>query len=561
MPTAPTHIYISHTHEDEARCAPLLDLLDAWNVDYWFDRQQGGGRELSTRAQRALSECSVLLRICTPAANRSYSMSLEAGAFLSLQANDHRAGQVGRRTLVNLILDPAYRREPFDSAAPVLDATDPARFSWINELRQGLALPAVSDAEAATLAARMVVRQGVSRRRALVLGATGVLAVAVGASGGVILLARARGSGTTHTPTPSPTPPSADAKLKWFARVVKPETEISANLGVGVAPALAGGTLFTGALDGSLFAIDASTGVVRWHKTVGDAFYTAPAVGNGALFVCSHGNDGVYRLDPSTGQQVWQHSGSVRNFTRLEYATGQLYVSGIGDLGPFLALVDPSSGKQLGSEDPPSFSSFPLPTSQIAVAGSVAYLGSTEGYLYAFDVSKKNSPPLWKADVGLSAALRLKVPPFVVSGLPAVANGVVYVGSEDQSIYAFAAATGAKRWSFATTGQIVRSSPAVVGGALYIGSDDTKLYALDAASGTSRWVYQTAGKVRSSPVVANGVVYVGSGDANVHAVSVQTGALIHKYPTAGAVIAPPVVADNVLYAADLAGYLYAFALA
>ena len=121
-------------------------------------------------------------------------------------------------------------------------------------------------------------------------------------------------------------------------------------------------------------------------------------------------------------------------------------------------------------------------------------------------------------------------------------------------------ATGAKRWSFATTGQIERSSPAVVGGALYIGSDDTKLYALDAASGTSRWVYQTAGKVRSSPVVANGVVYVGSGDANVHAVSVQTGALIHKYPTAGAVIAPPVVANNVLYAADLAGYLYAFAL-
>jgi outer membrane protein assembly factor BamB len=561
MPTAPTHVYISHTHEDEARCAPLLDLLDAWNVDYWFDRQQGGGRELSTRAQRALSECSVLLRICTPAANRSYSMSLEAGAFLSLQADDHRAGQVGRRTLVNLILDPAYRREPFDSAAPVLDATDPARFSWINELRQGLAQPAVSDAEAATLAARMVVRQGISRRRALVLGATGVLAVAVGASGGVILLARARGSGTTHTPTPSPTPPSADAKLKWFARVVKPDTEISANLGVGVAPALAGGTLFTGALDGSLFAVDAGTGTVRWHKTVGDAFYTAPAVGNGALFVCSKGSDGVYSLDASTGQQVWLAIEEIHEFSNAAYADGRLLVSGVGTIAGFLFVVDPSNGKQLGSEDPPSFSSFPLPTSQIAVAGNVAYVGSTEGYLYAFNLNKSGAQSLWKADVGLSAAQRLKVPPFVVSGLPAVANGVVYVGSEDQSVYAFDAATGAKRWSFATTGQIVRSSPAVAGGTLYIGSDDTKLYALDAASGTSRWVYQTAGKVRSSPVVANGVVYVGSGDANVHAVSVQTGALIHKYPTAGAVIAPPVVANNVLYAADLAGYLYAFALA
>src|SRR5258706_1171553 len=212
---------------------------------------QGGGCVIPTRARRALSECSVLWRICTPAANRSYSMSLEAGAFLSLQADDHRAGQVGRRTLVNLILDPAYRPEPFDSAAPVLDATDPARFSWISELRQGLALTAVSDAEAATLAARMVVSQGVSRRRVLALGATGVLAVAVGASGGVILLARARGSATTHTPTPSPPPPSADAKLKWYKRVVKPETASSANLGVSVAPALAGRTLFNSALDRS----------------------------------------------------------------------------------------------------------------------------------------------------------------------------------------------------------------------------------------------------------------------------------------------------------------------
>ena len=56
-------------------------------------------------------------------------------------------------------------------------------------------------------------------------------------------------------------------------------------------------------------------------------------------------------------------------------------------------------------------------------------------------------------------------------------------------------------------------------------------------------------------------MYVGSGDANVHAVDAQTGALIHKYATAGAVSAPPVVANNLLYAADLAGYLYAFALA
>ncbi len=58
-----------------------------------------------------------------------------------------------------------------------------------------------------------------------------------------------------------------------------------------------------------------------------------------------------------------------------------------------------------------------------------------------------------------------------VESSPAVANGVVYVGSNDQHIYAFNASTGALLWSHATAGDVF-SSPAVAGGVLYVGSDD-----------------------------------------------------------------------------------------
>jgi outer membrane protein assembly factor BamB len=44
-----------------------------------------------------------------------------------------------------------------------------------------------------------------------------------------------------------------------------------------------------------------------------------------------------------------------------------------------------------------------------------------------------------------------------------VANGVVYAGSFDGSLYALNAATGTKLWSFAT-GLPVDSSPAVANG-------------------------------------------------------------------------------------------------
>jgi outer membrane protein assembly factor BamB len=52
---------------------------------------------------------------------------------------------------------------------------------------------------------------------------------------------------------------------------------------------------------------------------------------------------------------------------------------------------------------------------------------------------------------------------------------------------------------------------------VYIGSDDNNLYALSASTGAPLWNYTTGGSVESSPAVANGVVYVGSDDGNVYA--------------------------------------------
>ena len=76
-----------------------------------------------------------------------------------------------------------------------------------------------------------------------------------------------------------------------------------------------------------------------------------------------------------------------------------------------------------------------------------------------------------------------------ISSSPAVANGVVYVGSSDHTLYAsdatgVAGCSGAPKlcaplW-MATTGDAVNSSPAVANGVVYVGSVDMKLYAFDA---------------------------------------------------------------------------------
>ena len=103
-----------------------------------------------------------------------------------------------------------------------------------------------------------------------------------------------------------------------------------------------------------------------------------------------------------------------------------------------------------------------------------------------------------------------------VTSSPAVANGVAYVGSTDGNVYALNATTGANLWSY-TTGGNVESSPAVANGVVYVGSNDNNLYALNATTGAKVWNYTTGGSVYSSPAVANGVVYVGSQDHNLYA--------------------------------------------
>jgi outer membrane protein assembly factor BamB len=94
---------------------------------------------------------------------------------------------------------------------------------------------------------------------------------------------------------------------------------------------------------------------------------------------------------------------------------------------------------------------------------------------------------------------------------PAVVDGVVYFGSNDNRVRAVNASTGHEIWSF-LTGNSVESSCTVVNGVVYFGSHDHNVYALDSATGTKIWNFTTKDEVYSTPAVVDGVVYVGSND-------------------------------------------------
>jgi outer membrane protein assembly factor BamB len=160
------------------------------------------------------------------------------------------------------------------------------------------------------------------------------------------------------------------------------------------------------------------------------------------------------------------------------------------------------------------------------IAGGIAYIASSDGTLWAWPADGCGqslcTQPLWH-----STSLAQ------IIDTPAVADGIVYVGSQtsfssnDGKLDAFAAAgcghlTCPPLWQGDAGKQaILESSPAVADGVVYIGAFDGRLYAFPAAGCGQAlcpplWTGRTGGSIESTPTVHDGQVYVASDDGQLH---------------------------------------------
>jgi hypothetical protein len=187
-------------------------------------------------------------------------------------------------------------------------------------------------------------------------------------------------------------------------------------------------------------------------------------------------------------------------------------------------------------------------TSSPAVANGVVYVG-TGDILYALDAA--TGAKLWSYTTGDGSRSS------AISSSPAYANGVVYVGRWDGKVDAIYANNGTNKWSF-TTGSWVFSSPAVVDGVVYVGSFDHNVYALNAATGAKLWSYTTVFEVGSSPAVANGVVYVGNA-FELYAINAATGQSnwVYRDWVNGVAGGEPTIANGVVYIGGTSSNIYA----
>jgi outer membrane protein assembly factor BamB len=167
-----------------------------------------------------------------------------------------------------------------------------------------------------------------------------------------------------------------------------------------------------------------------------------------------------------------------------------------------------------------------------AIVDGVVYVGSMDEYLYAIDL--KTGREKWKYKAG-----PIKAP-------PGVHRGLVYVGDVDGKFYCVEAATGRQRWTFETEGEIT-SGANFAGDKILFGSGDETLYCLS-PEGKKLWGFKIeGGPVIGSPSIVGEHTFVAGCDSSLHVVNVNTGKESAAVDLGGQVGATAALDGDMLY--------------
>jgi eukaryotic-like serine/threonine-protein kinase len=193
-------------------------------------------------------------------------------------------------------------------------------------------------------------------------------------------------------------------------------------------PAVDTSRVYVGSADGRVYAFDRATGALRWKfdtegvKLESGKFgfdrrtvQSSPSVSSGTVFIGAR--DGwIYAIDAVTGTERWRFDHKVSWVNTSPAVVDGIVYAGSSD-AQFVQALDATTGKELWRVTTGTTWSSP------SVAGELIYVGDGQGRLNAID--RKAGKLLWSFRTGSS-----------VMSSPTPSGDLVFVGSADASVYA-----------------------------------------------------------------------------------------------------------------------------
>ena len=286
-------------------------------------------------------------------------------------------------------------------------------------------------------------------------------------------------------------------------------------------PAVASGSVYFLNESGNLTSLDAVTGTLNWSEFVGNGpwDWSSPAVHNGNVFIGT--SDGyIHSLNAGTGTNNWSTNVGGTPDSPITVVNGKVYsgTHNFDNSSPTLVALNEVDGSANWTYDYYLYHGGVV--GMVNSNGATVVDGDDDGDLEVY-FGVHNWQGTDNQTVCLDEATGTEVWTANINGnstsTPAVHDGKVFIGSDDDKLHALDASTGAEIWS-SSTGNDVWAAPAVADGMVFFGSRDHIFYAVDEDDGSLVWSYDTgASRLRGSPAVAYGTVYTGNENGKVYA--------------------------------------------
>ncbi|MBV9571720.1 MAG: PQQ-binding-like beta-propeller repeat protein [Alphaproteobacteria bacterium] len=312
------------------------------------------------------------------------------------------------------------------------------------------------------------------------------------------------------------------------------QADLQGELVYHSSPAVVNGVVYIGEDTGVLWAFPADgcgsdlCTAPLWKSTYLAQIVDSPTVVNGIVYVGSQtsfdSNDGKLNAFAAKGcghksecAPLWQGDAGKESILESSpvYANGVIFIGSYG--GKLYAFNAEGCGKKLCQ--PLWTGKMGSTNSTALVYKNVVYIGSNDGHLYAFNAEgcgKKSCNPIWTGDTHGAT----------FDSSPAVANGIVYIGSA-HALSAFdASGCGAKTctalWQAIDDEAFFDASPAIYRGRVYL-PWESQINIYDAKGcgketcGPVAVLFGTGMQdaIASSPTIANGVVYAGRNSGEI----------------------------------------------
>lgn len=312
---------------------------------------------------------------------------------------------------------------------------------------------------------------------------------------------------------------------------------------VDIAPQVARGTVYVSTIGeppngrGTLYALDAATGKVRWKLDTIKGRWRVPAEagGGGAWWTPSVAGSAVF----------WGIANPLPWGGTAKYPNGGAY-AGAALYTDSLLVTDAASGRlrwydQVTPHDVRDYD-FAVPPVIATVRGRPLVFGSGKGGT-VIAWSRVSHRRIWETDVGRHRndrgplpSRRVIVCPGLYGGVltpMAYADGTLFVPVVDLcmrggasgyesftkvdvrargrgELVAVSGASGKRLWT-ARLPQPVFSCATVAGGVVFAGTYDGRIYGFDTRTGASLWTGRMRSSLNACPAVADGTLLVGAG--------------------------------------------------